>query len=148
MLGLSVTQAMMSAEADAFIAIPGGFGTLEELLEMMTWHQLGLHRKPVGVLNGHGFYDHLLHFFDHLVEEVGLGIYSVQFAEEAGLRGVIDAVGSNAMSYCACQIGPNISYLMVGKGALRPGWCFCGRGEPGVSVLAIPSRFHYRKGIL
>ena len=61
----------MSAEADAFIGIPGGFGTLEELLEMVTWQQLGLHTKPVGVLNMRGYFDHLLDFFDHAVEEVG-----------------------------------------------------------------------------
>lgn len=65
-------QAMMSAEADAFIAIPGGFGTLEELLEMVTWQQLGFHDKPVGVLNVCGFYDHLLRFADHLTQEVKL----------------------------------------------------------------------------
>ena len=63
-------QAQMSAEADAFIGIPGGFGTLEELLEMVTWQQLGLHTKPVGFLNMRGYFDHLLDFFDHAVEEV------------------------------------------------------------------------------
>jgi uncharacterized protein (TIGR00730 family) len=61
---------MMSTEADAFIGIPGGFGTLEELMEMVTWQQLGLHTKPVGILNIAGYYDHLLDFFDHAVEEV------------------------------------------------------------------------------
>ncbi len=61
---------MMSAEADGFIGIPGGFGTLEELMEMVTWQQLGLHTKPVGILNIAGYYDHLLDFFDHAVEEV------------------------------------------------------------------------------
>lgn len=61
---------MMSEEADAFIALPGGFGTLEELLEMVTWQQLGIHAKPVGVLNTAGFFDHLLAFADHLVQEV------------------------------------------------------------------------------
>ena len=66
----------MSAEADAFIGIPGGFGTLEELLEMVTWQQLGLHTKPVGILNINGFFDHLLDFFDHTVEEVELSIQS------------------------------------------------------------------------
>ena len=64
----------MAAEADAFIALPGGFGTLEELIEVVTWQQLGLHTKPVGVLNikdtdGAGFYDHLLAFADHCVAE-------------------------------------------------------------------------------
>lgn len=61
----------MSEEADAFIALPGGFGTLEELLEMVTWQQLGFHGKPVGVLNVCGFYDQLLSFADHMVQEVG-----------------------------------------------------------------------------
>ena len=64
------SQAMMSAEADAFIAIPGGFGTLEELLEMITWQQLGYHEKPVGDLNVLGFFDHLLTFADHMTQEV------------------------------------------------------------------------------
>lgn len=63
-------QAMMQEEADAFIALPGGFGTVEELLEMVTWQQLGIHTKPVGVLNVSGFYDHLIAFADHMVEEV------------------------------------------------------------------------------
>lgn len=60
----------MSAEADAFIAVPGGFGTLEELLEMVTWQQLGFHQKPVGILNICGFFDHLLKFMDHMLQEV------------------------------------------------------------------------------
>ena len=60
----------MSELADAFIAIPGGFGTLEEIVEMITWQQLGLHVKPVGFLNINGFYDQLLAFFDHCVQEV------------------------------------------------------------------------------
>lgn len=71
MRSCALVQAQMSAEADAFIGIPGGFGTLEELLEMVTWQQLGLHTKPVGILNMRGYFDHLLDFFDHAVEEVG-----------------------------------------------------------------------------
>ena len=68
----SVTvQAQMADLADAFIAIPGGFGTLEELLEVVTWNQIGLIVKPVGVLNICGYFDHLLKFFDHAVQEVG-----------------------------------------------------------------------------
>ena len=60
----------MSEAADAFIAIPGGFGTLDELLEMVTWHQLGYHQKPVGVLNICGYFDHLLKLADHMTNEV------------------------------------------------------------------------------
>ncbi len=69
-MGAGLWQAQMSAEADAFIGIPGGFGTLEELLEMVTWQQLGLHTKPVGIYNMAGYFDHLLDFFDHAAEEV------------------------------------------------------------------------------
>ena len=60
-------KARMAAEADAFVALPGGFGTMEELLEMITWVQLGITVKPVGVLNVDGFFDPLLAFFDSAV---------------------------------------------------------------------------------
>lgn len=62
-------KALMVELADAFIALPGGFGTLEEFCEVLTWAQLGLHRKPHGLLNVEGFYDSLLSFFDHAVAE-------------------------------------------------------------------------------
>ena len=60
-------KAMMSDLADGFIAMPGGMGTLEELFEMVTWSQLGIHAKPIGLLNVAGFYDGLAAFVDHLV---------------------------------------------------------------------------------
>ncbi len=53
--------------SDAIIALPGGFGTLEELFEVITWGQLGLHQKPMGILNINGFYDELLAFLDTMV---------------------------------------------------------------------------------
>lgn len=62
-------KALMAELADAFIALPGGIGTLEELAEVLTWAQLGLHAKPVGLLNTSGFFDHLLHFLDHAVSQ-------------------------------------------------------------------------------
>ncbi len=62
-------KAMMSDLADGFIAMPGGMGTLEELFEMLTWSQLGIHDKPVGVLNVGGFYDGLIGFIGHLQGE-------------------------------------------------------------------------------
>lgn len=55
-------KARMAALADAFIAAPGGFGTLDELFEALTWTQLGLQNKPCGLLSVNGYYDHLVHF--------------------------------------------------------------------------------------
>ncbi|HTR09552.1 MAG TPA: TIGR00730 family Rossman fold protein [Paraburkholderia sp.] len=60
---------MMADFADAFVALPGGAGTLEELFEVYTWAQLGYHRKPVGILNIGGFYDPLMALLDHTVRE-------------------------------------------------------------------------------
>jgi uncharacterized protein (TIGR00730 family) len=59
----------MADLADGFIALPGGLGTLEELFEVLTWGQLGLHRKPVGLLNVAGFYDALISLLDHMAEK-------------------------------------------------------------------------------
>jgi len=62
-------KALMADLSDAFIAMPGGFGTLEEFCEVLTWAQLGLHAKPCDILNVLGFYTPLLRMFDHAVEE-------------------------------------------------------------------------------
>jgi len=62
-------KAKMADLADAFIAMPGGPGTLEELVEIYTWAQLGLHQKPIGLLNINNYYDPLISFFDHMVEQ-------------------------------------------------------------------------------
>jgi hypothetical protein len=58
----------MAELADGFVALPGGFGTLEELVEMLTWAQLGFHSDPCGLLNVDGYYDGLVSFFDHQVD--------------------------------------------------------------------------------
>lgn len=58
---------MMAERSDAFLAMPGGIGTLEELFEVWTWHQLGYHDKPIGLLNVSGYYQGLLQFMDHSV---------------------------------------------------------------------------------
>ena len=62
-------KAKMAELSDAFIALPGGFGTLEELFEVTTWSQLNYHLKPVGLLNIDGYYDHLIRFIGHAVSE-------------------------------------------------------------------------------
>ncbi|MBX9940388.1 MAG: TIGR00730 family Rossman fold protein [Candidatus Obscuribacterales bacterium] len=61
-------KAIMADKADAFLAMPGGYGTLDELCEILTWHQIGLHRRPIGILNTMGYFDSLLTFFDDAVE--------------------------------------------------------------------------------
>ncbi len=60
---------IMAERADAFVALPGGIGTLEEFFEVWTWRQLSYHNKPVGLLNHHGYYDGLLKFLQHSVTE-------------------------------------------------------------------------------
>jgi len=62
-------KSQMASRADAFIALPGGLGTLEELLEITTWRQLGYHQKPIGLLNIDGFYEPLLVFLAHATRE-------------------------------------------------------------------------------
>ena len=62
-------KALMAELSDAFVALPGGAGTLEELIEVYTWSQLGLHAKPMGALNVRGYYDRLAAMLDHAVHE-------------------------------------------------------------------------------
>ncbi|MDA0834088.1 MAG: TIGR00730 family Rossman fold protein [Planctomycetota bacterium] len=62
-------KALMAELADAFIALPGGYGTFEELFEAITWNQLGLHRKPIGLLNVAGYFDPFVRVIDHAVQE-------------------------------------------------------------------------------
>lgn len=62
-------KALMAELSDAFIALPGGLGTLEEFFEVLTWVQLGIHHKPCGILNIGGYYDLMIEFLDHAVDQ-------------------------------------------------------------------------------
>lgn len=62
-------KARMAELGDAFVALPGGFGTLEEFFEILTWAQIGLHRKPIGLLNVRSYFDPLLNMVDHAQKE-------------------------------------------------------------------------------
>jgi uncharacterized protein (TIGR00730 family) len=62
-------KALMADLADAFIALSGGFGTADEFFEVLSWRQLGIHAKPIGILNVSGFFDHLLTWLDHATRE-------------------------------------------------------------------------------
>jgi len=80
--GIRERQAIMESRADGFIGLPGGFGTLEELLEILTLKQLGFHTKPIVFLNVHGFFDNILQQFEtayteRFIEESCRGLYHV-----------------------------------------------------------------------
>ena len=62
-------KALMERLSDAFVALPGGYGTLDEFSEILTWAQLGIHAKPLALLNSEGFFDQLLALFDRMVRE-------------------------------------------------------------------------------
>lgn len=67
--GMHARKARMIELSDAFVAMPGGFGTLEEVFEALTWAQIGLHAKPIGFLNAYAYFDHLLVFMEHANKE-------------------------------------------------------------------------------
>lgn len=82
--GMHARKAMMANLSDAFVALPGGWGTLEEIFEVTTWAQLNYHSKPVGMLNVAGYYDHLRRFVSHAVETGFIrGVHEdlIQFAD-------------------------------------------------------------------
>jgi len=62
-------KALMASKSEAFIALPGGFGTCDELFEILTWAQLGIHHNPIGILNTEGFFDPLLAWIDQMIEQ-------------------------------------------------------------------------------
>jgi len=66
---MHVRKALMAELSDAFIAMPGGYGTAEEFFEALTWAQLSLHLKPCGLLKTQGYFDHMIRFVDHAVQE-------------------------------------------------------------------------------
>jgi uncharacterized protein (TIGR00730 family) len=66
---MHIRKATMVELSDGFVALPGGFGTLDELFEILTWAQLGMHQKPIGLVNVIGFWDPLVKLIDHMVEE-------------------------------------------------------------------------------
>ena len=84
---------LMADLAEGFVAMPGGFGTLEELFEVLTWGQLGLHGKPVGLLNTLGFYDALLALLDHMSGEAFLRVENRdQVLQNASAAALLDAM--------------------------------------------------------
>jgi len=92
---------LMAEKADAFLALPGGIGTFEELFEVWTWRQLGYHDKPIGILNSLGYYDSLLGFIGQVVEQGFMGdwqtaLVTVGKEPEDLLRDLVEAAGFTA----------------------------------------------------
>jgi uncharacterized protein (TIGR00730 family) len=97
---MSERKLLMGELADAFLALPGGIGTLDELFEAWTWTQLGLHRKPCALLNQDGYYDPLLEFLDRAVEQGFLQPrYRAALLVDTELQPLLDrlAAASNAV---------------------------------------------------
>ncbi|MDK2979108.1 MAG: hypothetical protein PWP52_1822 [Bacteroidales bacterium] len=88
----------MHEMSDGVIALPGGFGTMEELFEMLTWSQLGLHQKPIGILNIDGFYNALISLLDNMVEK---GLLKPKNREMLLIDDNIDSLLSQMEQYVA-----------------------------------------------
>jgi uncharacterized protein (TIGR00730 family) len=91
-------KALMGERADAFVALPGGIGTFEELFEIWTWRQLGYHDKPIGILNVAGYYDGLLAFMAHSVREGLMAPWQMDLIESGDqsaplLQALVDEAG-------------------------------------------------------
>ena len=93
-------KAAMAELSDAFIALPGGIGTLEEMFEAWTWAQLGIHPKPVALLNAAGFYDTLVAFLDHTVDERFLKpVHRATLVVESDPRVLLEKLRANPVPY-------------------------------------------------
>jgi len=97
----------MADLADAFIALPGGYGTFEEFFEAVTWTQLGIHRKPCGLLNVDGYYDALLALLDRAVAD--------GFIQEKNRQLVIDAPDVPTLLQRLEAFRPAVPELGIGK---------------------------------
>jgi uncharacterized protein (TIGR00730 family) len=82
-------KALMAERADAFVALPGGIGTFEEMFEIWTWRQLGYHNKPIGLLNSAGYYDGLLAFLQHSAAAGFLSTAQLQLIDTHAEAGVL-----------------------------------------------------------
>lgn len=88
---IQIRKARMNELSEGFIALPGGFGTMDELFEVLTWSQIGLHRKPVGLLNVNGYYDDLINWIqrsyeDHFIYQEHLDLFVVDLTPEGLLE--------------------------------------------------------------
>ena len=94
-------KAMMAEIADAFIAMPGGYGTLDELFEIITWAQLGFHHKPIALLNIGGYFDPLLTFIEHMATE---GFIKPEHRGAVLVKNEVDTLLDTLLSYKPPQL--------------------------------------------
>ena len=88
-------KAKMAELSDAFIALPGGFGTLEELFEVTTWSQLNYHLKPVGLLNVAGYYEHLIKFVEHAISQGFIrNVHADLILDDTGIDALFEKLSS------------------------------------------------------
>lgn len=105
-------KALMEELSDAFVALPGGFGTLDELMEIVTWAQLGLHHKPIGLLNVEGYFDPLLAFVQRALED---GFVSPQLAQVLCVERTSEALLSKLLLHQ--PPAPTVEWIGPKKGA-------------------------------
>lgn len=110
-VSMHARKAKMAELASAFVAIPGGFGTLDELFEIMTWAQLGIHHKPVGLLNVDGYFDHLLIFLRRGVED---GLLQPQHLALLNVFETLDGMLDGLSSAAPTDLG--VSWMGPGQG--------------------------------
>jgi uncharacterized protein (TIGR00730 family) len=91
----------MAELADSFVAMPGGFGTLDELFEIITWAQLGFHRKPIALLNIGGYFDPLITFIEHMESE---GFIKPEHRSAVLVKNDVDSLLDTLLAYQAPQL--------------------------------------------
>jgi uncharacterized protein (TIGR00730 family) len=97
----------MAELSDGFVALPGGFGTLEELFEVLTWAQLGIHDKPCALLNADGFYDPLLALLDHMEREEFIGpAHRALLIVESSVDALLDRLAESRIQPRLAVLGP------------------------------------------
>lgn len=94
-------KAVMAELADSFVAMPGGFGTLDELFEIITWAQLGFHRKPIALLNIGGYFDPLITFIEHMETE---GFIKPEHRNAVLVKNDVDSLLDTLLAYQAPQL--------------------------------------------
>jgi len=101
--GMHERKALMAAKATAFLTLPGGIGTFEEFFEILSWGAIGIHQKPIGILNVDGYFDPLLALIDHGIAQ---GFIRDHFLHPLFVSDHLDSLLNTLLSYVPAPIGP------------------------------------------